>query len=152
MKRSIIFWGLALGALLFASVGGAAGVKVTPLIDKRDAVVEKLVTNWQDYEISFYQWGGTVPGVLLFDPKNDNKVLRVGKNWTKITTQQELSSAIERGKMYKVNMFPILSSITGPDGTVWGYVVTMSGQVYGKAADANTIDISPPRDPRPASR
>ena len=91
-----------------------------------------------------------MPGALVLDPKNDNKKLRVGSNWTKITSQQELIAVIQRGKMYKAHTFPMLSSITGPDGTEWGYVVTMMGSVSTSMADANTMDIMPPRDPRPS--
>jgi len=149
-KRSIIFWGLALSVLLLVSGCATSGVAVKPITDSRDAVAEKLIANWNQYDISFYEYGGQVPGALVLDPKNDNKKLRVGSNWTKITSQQELIAVIQRGKMYKAHTFPMLSSITGPDGTEWGYVVTMMGSVSTSMADANTMDIMPPRDPRPS--
>jgi hypothetical protein len=150
MKRSIIFSGLALGALLLASGCATSGVTIKQTFtDEQRANAEKLVTQWNEFDIYFYEWGGQVPAVLLFDIKKDDKRLRVGNDWTKITSQQQLLAAIESGKMWKTHAVPRMAEIIGPDGVAWGYAVTLHGQVFASVADERTIDISPPKDPRP---
>jgi len=73
MKRSIIFSGLALGALLLASGCATSGVAVKPVTDNRDVVAEKIITNWNQYDIYFYEYGGQVPGALVLDPRTTIK-------------------------------------------------------------------------------
>ncbi len=149
-KRSIIFWGLALGALLLAWGCAPTGVTVKPeFTDEQRATAERLLTHWNEYDIYAYQWGGQVPAALVFDVKNDNKRLKFGSNWTQITSEEQLLGGLERAKLWKAQAIPRLSSIIGPDGKVWGYAMTGYGQIFANVADENTINILPPRDPRP---
>jgi hypothetical protein len=149
MKRQCIFWGTGLAVVLLVAACATQSTVRPVFSDEQRATAERLVTHWNEYDIYGYQWGGQVPAVLLFDVKNDNKRLRVDKNWVQFTSEEQLRTGIQRASLWKAQAIPRLSTIVGPDGTVWGYAITGYGQISASVADANTIDISPPRDPRP---
>ena len=149
MKRQFIFWGIVLAVVLFVAACATQSTVKPVFSDEQRATAERLLTHWNEYDIYGYQWGGQVPAVLVFDLKKDNKRLRVGSNWIQVTSREQLCKGIERASLWKAQAIPRLSSIVGPDGTVWGYAMTGYGQISASVADANTIDISPPRDPRP---
>ena len=81
--------------------------------------VQKLVDNWELYDVSYS--GITTPqadGIMFDIKKDDNKL--VGDYWNKVTDEETLSSLVlwriknnDRGKLYK---------IIGKNGNLFGYV------------------------------
>ncbi len=149
MKRQVIFWLTAMATILFV-VACATQSTVKPVsTEDQGALAKRLFNNAQDYDIYYYEWGNQVPACLIFDIKNDGKKIAVGPNWQKINSKQELDVVLDKGEMWRTHVAPKLEALTGSDGAVWGYALTMTGSVMAIRA-GDTMTIPPPRDIRPS--
>lgn len=112
--------------LVVSFVFGCAGLrnygKIRPTSGPSEKMtVDELKENWQDYTI--YYAGATIEhaSALMFDPKNDDRVL-VGDYWTKVKDQETveyLINKIQRYVKYNSRVWSILS----PDDQFFGYLV-----------------------------
>ena len=152
MKRQIISWGLVLAAFIFF-LGCRPRVTVQQqFTDEQRTSAQKLITNWSEFDIHFFEWVYQTPVVAVFDIKNDDKTLRVGSNWQKIRSEEDLKGLIKKSKIWGEYAIPNVSAIIGPDGKVWGYAITAMGKVTATVADERTIDVQPPKEPQRPSR
>ena len=151
MKRQVISWALVLAVFsLFLGCTPKVTVK-QEFTDEQRAGAQRLVEKWDEFDIYLYMWTYQAPAALVFDIKNDDKTLRVGRNWEKITTKESLLDVFRKGKVWREYAIPNVSAIIGPDGKDWGYAITIIGTVKATVADERTIDVQPPKEPpRPA--
>jgi len=106
-KRSIIFWDwLWCIAACFGMryIGGRCQADH----GGRDAVAEKLIANWNQYDISFTSMAGRSLGLSSWTQERQQKT-EVGSNWTKITSSR-IDSCIQRGRCTSPHV-PMLSSL-----------------------------------------
>jgi hypothetical protein len=149
MKRKVILWLTAMATILFVAACATQSAVKPVSMEDQGAVAEKVFNNPQDYDIYYYEWGGQVPACLVFGIKHEGKKIVVGPNWQKINSKQELDAVLDKGTMRKTHVAPRLEELTGSDGTVWGYALTMTGSVMAIQA-GDTMTIPPPRDIRPS--
>ena len=82
---------LALASILIvlALVAGCAGAYVNMKVeDKGGMAVETLVNNWQNYNV-YYLGDFANPYVVLFDPKDDGKTIKVADRWERVPSQAD---------------------------------------------------------------
>jgi hypothetical protein len=73
--------------------------------------------NWQDYTVYYAGLDVGNPSVVLFDPKNDDRVITVDR-WSKVESRELLTAPIDSIQR-QVNLapyYPRLFEIRGPDG------------------------------------
>jgi len=101
--------------------------------------LQKLEKNWQDYTIYYAGLSvGTVAGIM-FDPKNDGKVL-TGDNWIKIENEETLSTLIEWIQTY-IQFDPRLWRIMGSNDQFYGYLYCACSQVIIRSVDDTTMYV-----------
>jgi hypothetical protein len=103
--------------------------------------VETLVNNWQNYDV-YYLGNPGYPVSVLFDPKDDGKIIKVAPRWERVTSQANASRmvGIIGSHGYGVNI-PRLWKLVGPDDSVFGYVYTTATRLSINVADPNTMFV-----------
>ena len=151
MKRQVILSATLLTALIFIfGCATATQVKVRPAAatnEQQRATFQDLVTNSDKYNIHVYEWNNK-PAAAIFDPKDDDKVIRVSEQWKKIAGKAELQNAIDRSQFLKMHLLPALYTIAGPDGKTWAYIASYATNLNVKYMDAQTMTVFAP-DPPP---
>ena len=103
--------------------------------------IEKLLNNWQDYDIYYAGYKSTRATGIMFDPKNDDRKLIHGW-WEKIDSKEKLDTVVKwigfRAQHYYGNY---LYSMIGPDQKLYGYVFTPYNHVVFKSVDANSMYV-----------
>jgi hypothetical protein len=126
--------GLLAGCVTLTS-GGLASV-TTP--DGKTVTLQEMQENWQAYTISY---AGTkdIPAALLFDPKNDGKVLS-GRSWKPVENRETLAKMVDFIKGY-AQFDPKLYAISGPDREVFGYVLSPDSKIRTRVVNDNTVYV-----------
>ncbi len=130
----LVSLGLLAGCVTLTT-GGLASI-TTP--DGKTVTLQEMQDNWQAYTISY---AGTedIPAALLFDPKNDGKVLS-GKSWERVNTRETLVKMVDFIKGY-AQFNPRLYAILGPDREVFGYVFSPTSKIRTRVVDEKTVYV-----------
>ncbi|MCF8062299.1 MAG: hypothetical protein K9M82_07275 [Deltaproteobacteria bacterium] len=135
----------ALAAILLAlALGTAAGclarfgygsIQAAP----QDKSIQDLVSNWQDYHVSYSGLHPGQPSGLMFDPRYDDRELS-GKRWLPVQDRETLDEIVmwlRQNDTYR----PRLLRLMGPEGVLYGYVYTGWHQVVARAVDTRTMYV-----------
>lgn len=121
------------------------------MIEGPRTTIAGLVENWTDYDIYYSGLRTTLAKGILFDPKNDNRVLRPeGADWVKVDDEETFRDLIHwqaNPREIDGRLFRILS----PDDQFFGYAY-LYRYYYSAAAkmvDENTIVVYPISVPVP---
>jgi hypothetical protein len=142
MKKYI--YPAVIGIVLLSLMSGCSWLKSYGKIrvlsrHEEKVTIQELEKNWQDYTIYYAGSSvGTAAGIM-FDPKNDNRVL-VGDRWIKIEDKETLSALIGLIRDY-IQFDPRLWRILGPDGEFYGYMFFACGHVVIKVVDDRTMYV-----------
>jgi hypothetical protein len=142
-SRNFIYPLIIVVALIFVIYGctqlkGYGKIKVIPRHEVKISLQE-LKKNWQDYTIYYAGLSvGTAAGIM-FDPKNDDKVL-TGDMWIKIEDEETLLAVIEWIQTY-IQFDPRLWRIVGPDDQFYGYLFCACSHVVIKSVDDTTMYV-----------
>jgi hypothetical protein len=100
--------------------------------------IDRLVSERGRYDVYFMEASFRCSPVLVFDPKEDGRVLRSGE-WEEVASEEDLSGFLYRvrrsggGEVYL---------LLGPDDRRFGYLYATSGhRIYSKAMDDGSLEL-----------
>lgn len=100
-----------------------------------NATIRELADRWADYSI--YYWHPRWPHFIVFDPKGDDKVLKI-EGWAAVSNKSDLSSIIKYVKRHRgVRFFKVL----GPKGKFFGFLFGAPQHLAVKVIDGNTLHL-----------
>jgi len=103
--------------------------------------IQKLVNNWQDYDIYYSGYKPSRATGIMFDPKEDDLRL-LGDWWEKIESRESLEFAL-KWINFPRDFFEIvpLYNMIGPGEKVYGYMYTPFTHVTFKKVDAKSMYV-----------
>ena len=103
--------------------------------------IEKLLKNWQDYDIYYAGYKTSQATGIMFDPKNDGRKLINGW-WKKIDSKEELDYVVKwLGFRSQFTYGNYLYRMIGPDQKLYGYVFTPYNHVVFKTVGDNEMYV-----------
>ena len=143
-------------ALILGCSGGYQHLETSPG-NESNITHQELIDNWSDYNIFFHNRSSAGLGVIIFDPKNDNRKIVVGQYWGTIKDQETWFDFVKayttsdgHFKMTGGVRTPTRSreatgvrEIWGPDNQQYGLMVHQKRRdwVYAKQIDENTLKL-----------
>lgn len=113
-----------------------------------DVTIEKLQEDLTDYTIYYAGYAVNNPSGIIFDPKNDNKVLMPSDRWTKLDDKDSIIEVISWIKTQDSSYYyPRLYRILGPDDQFYGYLYSAWDHLLTKAIDDKTLWVYDLPDP-----
>ena len=115
---------------------------------------QELIDNWSDYNIWVNYNRAPVLKLIVFDPKNDDREILVGSNWSKVKDKKMWMEILKanttsdgdhrsRGAFYD---WPSgVEEIWGPDNEFYAFILYQTSivdSIYLELADEKTIRIS----------
>ncbi len=106
-----------------------------------NVTIQKLLDNWQEYDIYYAGYKASRATGIMFDPKNDDRKLLNGW-WEKVDTQEQLSYIVKwlgfgSQNYYGNNLYRMM----GPDENLYGYVYTPFTHVVFKSVDEKSMYV-----------
>ncbi len=103
--------------------------------------IQKLVNNWQDYDIYYSGYKPSRATGIMFDPKEDDLRL-LGDWWEKIESRESLEFAL-KWINFPRDFFEIipLYNMIGPGEKVYGYMYTPFTHVTFKQVDEKSMYV-----------
>jgi hypothetical protein len=104
------------------------------------ATQRELIDNWSDYDIWLID-RRTQLAVIIFDPKNDNRKILVGRNWSTVKDQKMWTEIVKanttsNGDFDLPGVYPGTTSsvqeIWGHDNQLYGFIIYQTFGVIGK--------------------
>ena len=129
------------------SIAGCAGSygKIKNQSAKDSKITQQeLIDNWSDYHIWYKS------AVIVFDPKNDDKMILVGNNWGTVKDQEMWTGIVKANTTIHGNIDPVWASysmtgvreIWGPENQIYGYVIHQQQDlVSAKVVAENTMRL-----------
>lgn len=84
-----------LSLILFMGCSGGYRQLETSPGNESNITRQELIDNWSDYNIFFHDRSSVGLGVIIFDPKNDNRKIVVDKYWGTIKNQETWSDFVK---------------------------------------------------------
>ena len=139
MKRHL-YIGLLTAILATVGFGFAAKnrygrVTVVPNMPK----IEQLSENWKNYYVYVFYLSASQsrPYAILFEPKDDNRKLKVHESWSRVKEKKHLLTLIA---MLRTNQSPAgMWVIQGPDKRTYGYLYSSHNDVAIGVVDKKTL-------------
>ena len=100
--------------------------------------IENLEANWTDFFVYYTKVrGNTGNTALIFNPKNDDKVINA-RHWSKVLNDQTFSNIMAKMKRKgHTNIYRIV----GPEGQFFGYMVAARCLLVARLVDKKTLDV-----------
>jgi len=137
MNRRFAFGLVLLVASVF--IFGCANFGVLGPTKTDSVTIESLTKNWTNYTV---YWTGIdigEPTGLMFDPKADDKALTgSGDRWFKVESEESLARMV-RWMQFNHIFYPVMYSMVGPEGQIYGYIYTGSKRTTMKLVDDKTM-------------
>ena len=144
-------------AFIMGCSGGYQKLKTSPG-NESNITHQELIDNWSDYNIFFHDRSSAGLGVIIFDPKNDNRKIVGDKYWGTIKDQETWSEFVKAYttsdghlKMTGGVRTPTRSreatgvrEIWGPDNQQYGLMVhqKLRDWVWARQIDENTLKLT----------
>jgi hypothetical protein len=137
-RAVLVAFGLVLAVYGCASYGYAR----SQMVYGNRIAVQGLVKDWQDYTIYFAGHGRGHPSAILFEPKDDDRVI-IADRWWKVENYEILTDLVDyiQRQLPIGFYYPRLLELLGPDNRRYGYVFTSWDQVVGRMLDDRTMLI-----------
>ena len=134
----LVLAGLVLAIYGCASYGGAR----SQMVYGNRITVQGLVKDWQDYTVYFTGHGRGHPSAVLFEPKDDDRVI-LADRWWKVETYEILTDLVDsiQRQLPIAYYYPRLLELLGPDNHRYGYVFTSWDHVVAKLIDDRTLVV-----------
>ena len=115
---------------------------------------QELIDNWSDYNIWVNYIRAPYINIIVFDPKNDDREILVGSNWSKVKDQEMWTEILKantasdgdyrsKGALYD---WPSgVEEIWGPDNEFYAFIIYQTSRVdsiYLESADEKSIRVS----------
>jgi hypothetical protein len=101
---------------------------------------EDLFQMREEYEVYFAGVSTHRPSAVLFDPKDDDRVMTVHPWWIKMEDPAMLREILE-WMVADVQIEPVVWRILGSDGAFYGYLYTAWNHALLRAVDEKTLWI-----------
>ncbi len=133
----------ALPILLIMSACAGYGKLKLPPRDETNALLADLLSHTDQYMIHYHGNSEKIVSGILFDPKDDTRHIRPeGVLWREITDAEAIASIVNLIlTSNNPNYFPNLYNITGPNGDIYGYLVTGWTGLVIRPVDEQTLRI-----------
>jgi len=142
MKR--LFSAILVVAGLGLTVYGCAtyGTVRSQIVYGNRITVQDLVKDWGNYTIYFTGHGRGHPSAVLFEPKDDDRVI-IADRWWKVETYEILTDLVDsiQRQLPIGYYFPRLLELLGPGNHRYGYVFTSWDHVVVKLVDDRTMVV-----------
>jgi hypothetical protein len=140
----LIFGAVIMVFIIIGCSGDYARIKTLPASESK-VTQQELIDNWSDYTI----WLRST--VVVFDPKNDDRKIVVGSNWTTVNDKQTWEGIVKANTTAEGNISPMWANyamtrvreIRSPDGQhLFGYIIHQQGDlVSARLVDQNTMQL-----------
>jgi hypothetical protein len=111
--------------------------------------VQKLVENWENYDVLATGVEPNVPSAIIFAPKNNDGRKVIGERWWELDNQKSIANTV--GWIKNQNplgpYYPRLWRMLGPDGHLYGYMYTSwdsAVMIVGPDKTMKVLDIPVP--------
>ena len=133
--------------------GNYAKIKTESKTDSK-ATQQELIDNFSDYNIWVNYSRAPELNIIVFDPKNDDREILVGSNWSKVKDQEMWTEILKANftsdgdsrQMKAYYDWPSgVEEIWGPDNEFYAFIIYQTSTVdsiYSELADEKTIRIS----------
>jgi hypothetical protein len=125
--------------VLFSGCSWQGTYTVVPPVSG-NVTIQTLLENWQDYNVYFAGLGVGNPSAVMFDPKNDDRVITVDR-WSKVESRKVLADLIDSIQRQTGFYYPKLLEIRGPHGHLYGFIFTAWDVVLTKMIGDRNIFI-----------
>ena len=130
-------WCLLLCIVLMSGCAGYGRI-ASQRGEAETVTIDRLVSERDRYDVYFMDTSYRCSPVLVFDPKDDDRVLR-SSDWERVTSREDLS-----GSLYRIRRagFGEVYLLLGPDRRRFGYLYATSGhRVYSKAIGDRSLEL-----------
>ena len=124
----------------FLSCSGNYGRLVAQWGPGDQKTIRDLVGNWKRHLVYYAGPSFSFPSALLFDPKEDGREI-VPDKWLPVKDRTQLDEIVEWLE-FMPSFRPILFTIIGPDGKIYGYLYSYKTDVLIKATSDNILWLS----------
>jgi len=133
---------------------GTSGTLKTQSESDSKVTQQELIDNWSDYNIWVNYNRAPELNIIVFDPKNDDRKILVGSNWSKVKDQEMWTEILKAnttsdGDNRSMGAFydwpSGVEEIWGPDNEFYAFIIYQTSTVdsiYLELADEKTIRIS----------
>ncbi len=133
--------------------GNYAKIKTESKTDSK-ATQQELIDNFSDYNIWVNYSRAPELNIIVFDPKNDDREILVGSNWSKVKDQEMWTEILKAnftsdGDSRQMNAYydwpSGVEELWGPDNEFYGFIIYQTSTVdsiYLELADEKTIRVS----------
>ncbi|MGD8984842.1 MAG: hypothetical protein PVI53_12505 [Desulfobacteraceae bacterium] len=108
-------------------------------VERNMPTIEQLSKNWENYYVyaSYLSATQSRPYAIMFDPKDDDRKLKVHESWSRVKDKKQLLTLIAmlRTSQFLVDMWVI----HGPDKRTYGYMYTSCQDVIIRVVDEKTL-------------
>jgi hypothetical protein len=144
MRKHALFSVAILSAALLVSGCALNRYGKLSMPDSADPVtVERLLENWESYEIYYTGLHAGHPSAVLFDRKDDDRNFMTDR-WFKVRDKEmlhDLVDAVQR-QLPISGYYPRLWRVLGPDGHLYGYLFTSWDHAVMKSVDEKTLFVN----------
>jgi len=133
----------ALSMLLILSGCAGYGKLSSPPKNERDALLENLLSQTNQYIIHYNGSSEKLVSGILFDPLNDDKRIQPeGTMWKKVTDADTITSIVDTIQLSDFPTYiPNLYRINGPEGDFYGYLYSGWNGLVIKPVDEQTVRV-----------
>jgi hypothetical protein len=150
MERLNFIYSAAFGLLILMLAAGCSGYGSlrNESGHSNGMKIQELAKNWDDYHVYYSGYDVNNPSGIMFDPKNDDKVLTPSDWWVKIDNESDVSEVISWIDIHDYPWYYAqLHRIIGPDGEFYGFIYTGWHEIVTKATDDKTLFVYDLPDP-----
>jgi hypothetical protein len=143
-----------MAAFVVAGCASSSQMKMTrESVDPQQerAMVQRSLERFDEGNFYVYTWsigGGGTTAAVVADFKDDDKVIKPGSGWRKVTSPQDLEQCYKSGSHVKARAGMRLYRIEGADGELWGYFFAPQNILPYRVLDANTIELGTIPEPK----
>ncbi len=125
--------------VILSGCSGQGTYRVVPAVSG-NVTIQTLMENWQDFNVYYAGLGSNHPSAVMFDPKNDDRVITVDR-WSKVESRELLADLIGSIQRQTGSYYPRLFEIRGPDGHLYGFIFTAWDVVSTRMIDDHTMFV-----------
>jgi hypothetical protein len=145
MKDSVHIYMIVAALAMMLFISGCAGHGRLTLQSRSgsDALLNDLLSRTNQYVVHYHGNSEKLVSGLIFDPKDDNKHIRVeGALWNEVSDAETIASIADIIlTANEPHYFPNLYQVNDPQGNFYGYLITGWTGVVIKPVDQRTLRV-----------
>lgn len=106
------------------------------------STLQELLDNWEKYDIYYSGYAINNPSGIIFDLKNDNRILKPSDRWTKIEDKAAVAEVISWIRIQDYpGYYPGLYDVMGSGNELYGYLYSVYYHLFAKEIGGNTMFV-----------